>query len=525
MREREGTARVAPDIVETPEGDTAQRPDLTGILLLSVFVVATCGLVYELLAGTIATYLLGDSVTQFSTVIGTYLFAMGLGSWLSRYVHGGFLKWFVRVEILIALIGGSSAAAFFMLFPMVSDFRPILYGAVLATGILVGLEIPLLIRILKGRYTLGDLVSNVLTYDYIGALVASLLFPLVLVPFVGLVRGGFVIGLANILVALLLVFRLRRDRALAAERVAAVLVAGVLLAGAAWSEKIEAAAEARIYEDPVVFATSSHHQRITLTRRGSELRFYLNGILQFSSLDEQRYHEALVWPALGRVETPADVLILGGGDGLALREVLRHPHVRRVTLVDLDPAVTELFSAAPELRRLNRDSFADPRVTAINADAYTWVRDAGQRFDVVIVDFPDPTNYSIGRLYSLGFYRILKRRLAPGGMVVVQSVAPVIAPHSFAMVGSTLEAAGFEIRPYHTFVPSFGEWGYTLASTGEIPDRRDPPVTPGSLSADDEAGLFVFPAGLVTGPPSVNTLANQALVRTFAEEWRRYVQQ
>ncbi|MBA4042859.1 MAG: spermidine synthase [Erythrobacter sp.] len=498
------------------------QPDLSLILLVSVFVVATCGLVYELLAGTIATYLLGDSVTQFSTVIGAYLFAMGVGSWFSRYVQSQFLAWFVRIEILIALIGGTSAAVLFLLFPLVDDLRPILYGIVLATGFLVGLEIPLLIRILQGRYSFGDLVSNVLTYDYIGALAASLLFPLVLVPFVGLVRGGFVIGLANILVALLLVFRLRRDRLFAVERAAAVLVALLLLAGAIWSERLQSYSEAQVYDDPVVYATSSHYQRITLTRRHDDLRLFLDGNLQFSSRDEYRYHEALVWPALGRAQTPARVLILGGGDGLALKQVLRHPGVQSVTLVDLDPAITRLFATAPALQRLNRNAFADPRVTTINADAYAWVRGQREPFDVVLVDFPDPTNYSIGKLYSLDFYRYLKRVVAPGGMVAVQSTAPYVAPRSFAMIGATMRHAGFTIRRYHAYVPSFGDWGFTLAAVGAIPARAELPKGLRYLSPGEERRIFAFAPDMIAEAPTVNRLDNQALVRLFAQEWRSY---
>lgn len=507
----------------TDESKEERQPDVSLILLLSVFVVATCGLVYELLAGTIATYLLGDSVTQFSTVIGTYLFAMGLGSWFSRYVKRDYLKWFVRVEILIALIGGTSAASLFLMFTVVEDFRPILYSMVLLTGFLVGLEIPLLIRILKGRYSFGDLVSNVLTYDYIGALAASLVFPLVLVPFVGLVRGGFVIGLVNISVALLLVFRLRKDRLLGPERLAAVLVAAILLAGAVFSEKLQSISEAQLYDDPIVYATSSKYQRIAFTRRNGDMRLYLNGNLQFSSRDEYRYHEALVWPALARVERPSNVLILGGGDGLALREVLRNPEVEEVTLVDLDPEITRLFATVPALRRMNLSAFDDPRVNTINADAYTWVRDSREIFDVVIVDFPDPTNYSIGKLYSLGFYRYLGRIVAPDGLVAVQSTAPYIAPQAFAMIGDTLSAAGFETRPYHVYVPSFGDWGFTLAGKKAPGELAAPlPEDLRFLTPEAEKTMYSFAPDMLASAETINRLENQALVRTFTAEWRRY---
>ncbi len=504
------------------EESRKEADGLSVILLVSVFVVATCGLIYELLAGTIATYLLGDSVTQFSTVIGTYLFAMGIGSWFSRYIEGRLLGWFIRIEILIALVGGTSAASLFLLFPLVDDFRPILYALVLLVGFLVGLEIPLLIRILKDEFSFGDLVSNVLTYDYIGALAASLLFPLVLVPFVGLIRGGFVIGFVNILVALLLVFRLRRDRSLAMERVGAVAVAALLVVGAIASERLQRASEASLYNDNLIYATSSPYQRIVLTQSKGDIRLFLDGNLQFSSRDEYRYHESLVWPALARVASPSRVLILGGGDGLALREVLREEAVEEVVLVDLDPAITELFRSAPPLTRLNAGAFADPRVEVINADAFTWARDASRRFDVILVDLPDPTNYSIGRLYSLEFYRNLGVLLAPGGLMSVQSTAPFVSTRSFAMIGATLRAAGFRVQPYHTYVPSFGDWGFTLASLGPVGNVGKLPEGLRYYSKDYDVRMRDFPEDMKAAAPTINRLENQALVRLFTSEWRAY---
>ncbi len=506
----------------TGVGTAGDTKALSLILLVSVFVVATCGLIYELLAGTIATYLLGDSVTQFSTVIGTYLFAMGIGSWFSRYIDGRLLAWFIRIEILIALIGGSSAAALFLLFPLVGDFRPILYGLVLLIGFLVGLEIPLLIRILKDEFSFGDLVSNVLTYDYIGALAASLLFPLILVPFVGLIRAGFVIGFVNILVALLLVFRLRKDRSLGFERVTAIVVAAVLVVGAVASEALQRLSEASLYNDNLIYAKSSPYQRIVLTQNKGDIRLFLDGNLQFSSRDEYRYHESLVWPAMGRVADPARVLILGGGDGLALREVLKEKAVKSVTLVDLDPAITELFRAAPPLTRLNGDAFADGRVEVINADAFTWVRDATRAFDVILVDLPDPTNYSIGRLYSLEFYRNLGALLSPKGVMSVQSTAPYVSTQSFAMIGATLKAAGFTTQPYHTYVPSFGDWGFTLAGRSALAEISVLPDGLRYFTAQEEDRMREFPRDMRASSPGVNRLENQALVRLFTREWRAY---
>lgn len=509
--------------MDEPSGSDGQRPSpLVIALLASVFVVATCGLVYELLASTIASYLLGDSVTQFSTVIGTYLFAMGIGSWMSRYVTSGELALFIRVELLIALIGGCCAAVLFALFPFVTSFRVLLYGIVFAIGAFVGLEIPLLMRILRGRYSFGDTVSNVLTFDYVGALAASLLFPLVLVPQIGLVRTGFLFGLMNVGVAIAVLWLVPGHRRMLGEKIAAILIALVLSAGLLGADRLQRWSENAGYQENVIYAVSSPYQRIALTRGNGDLRLYLNGNLQFSSRDEYRYHEALVHPAMGRVARHANVLILGGGDGLAAREVLRYPGVERVTLVDLDPAITRLFARNAILTSLNGNALNDPRLTVINADAFAWVRMARSRYDVVVVDFPDPVDFGVGKLYTDSFYRALRPLLAPGAMVTVQSTSPLVAPQSYWTVATTMEAAGFTTRGYHAYVPSFGEWGFTLAAAGPIPDR--PRLIDGNrfLSAETESRLFDFPPDMARRAVAVNRLDNQVLVRIFAREWAVY---
>ncbi len=491
-------------------------------LLLSAFVVATCGLIYELLAGTLASYLLGDSVTQFSIVIGTYLFAMGLGSWCSRYVGANELAVFVRVEVLIAAIGGASAAVLFLLFDRVADFRLPLYGLVLVIGGLVGLEIPLLMRILKDRMEFGDLVAKVLTFDYVGALAASLLFPLLLVPHLGLMRTGFLFGIANAAVAIALILMLPGRRRLRAELVAACLVTAALVAGFVMAERLQRIAEVAAYGDPIVYAASTPYQRIVVTKRGDDLRLFLNGNLQFSSRDEYRYHEALVHPALSRVAAPRDVLVLGGGDGLAVREILKYPTIASVTLVDLDPAMTALFTRSGMLAALNRHAFADPRVHVVNADAFRWIRANRHRYDAVLVDFPDPTSFAIGKLYTVSFYRELARALAPGAVASIQSTSPLVAPGAYWTVGTTLEAAGLATRGYHVYVPSFGEWGFVLASHATLPHPGPLPAGLRFLTPATDALAFAFPPDMARRPTPVNRLDNQALVRTFEAEWGKW---
>jgi spermidine synthase len=491
-------------------------------LLASVFVVAACGLLYELAAGALASYLLGDSVLQFSTIIGAYLFAMGIGSWLSRYIETQLPSHFLRIELIVGLVGGLMPAALFVAHAYApGPFRWLLYGLVLAVGILVGLEIPLVMRIMKRNYALKDLVSQVLTFDYLGALAVSVAFPLLFVPTMGLVRTGLFFGLLNAGVALLALLLFRHQLPNFRLHLAACLAVLATLAGAfAGAEHITRWGEDRFYGDTIVYSASSPYQRIVLTRAHGEYRLFLNGNLQFHTRDEYRYHEALVHPALAAHAAPRRVAVLGGGDGMALREVLRHPGVEQVVLVELDPHITRLFRDEPALARLNGGALLSPKVRIVNTDAFKWLQtDDGAPFDVVVVDFPDPSNFSVGKLYTTAFYSLLDRKLAASGYAVVQTTSPLFARRSFWTVVQTLEAVGFSTAPYHAHVPSFGEWGFVIASRRpyRLPETLPPDLR--FLTAATLPKLFDFPPDMARVPAAVNRLNNQVLVQTFAEEW------
>ena len=490
-------------------------------LLASVFIVAACGLVYELAAGALASYVLGDSVLQFSTVIGTYLFAMGVGSWLSKFFDRQLPAHFLRLELLVALVGGSMPALLFAANGFVpGGFRPLLYALVGVVGTLVGLEIPLVMRILKRSVALKDLVSQVLTFDYLGALAVSVAFPLLFVPHLGLVRTGFVFGLLNGGVALWALWLFRHElRRFAAHAMACALTLAALFAGLAASGAITTVAEDRLYQDPVVIAETSTWQRIVVTHGRAGYRLFLNGNLQFAERDEYRYHEALVHPVMAAHGGPRKVAILGGGDGMAVREVLRYPSVESITLVELDPHMTRLFSTDPALVRLNGGSLSSPKLRIVNADAFGWLERTDETFDVVIVDFPDPTNFAIGKLYTNTFYALLERHLAASGYAVVQTTSPLVARESFWTVVATIEAAGLTATPYHAHVPSFGEWGYVVASRRPW---RLPQALPGGLrflTVDSVPLLFDFPRDMQRVPAEVNRLSNQVLVTTYEREW------
>lgn len=493
------------------------------LLLLSVFVVATCGLIYELVAGTLASYLLGDSVTQFSTIIGTYLFAMGIGSYLSKFFKDNLLTWFIRIELLVGMVGGFSAGMLFIVFEHVMYFRILLYTVVIATGTLVGLELPLLMRILKDRLEFTDLVSRLFTFDYIGALFASLLFPLLFIPFLGLLKTSFFFGLLNVMVAWIVARKFRAEiRSFPVMQSVAAVCVALLLAGFIFSERLTSLAESLTYPDRIVYSKSSTYQRIVLTKSMMDWRLFLNGNLQFSSADEYRYHEALVHPGLSQMKSAGRVLVLGGGDGLAVREILKYPHVKEITLVDLDPAVTQLFMNNKTLITLNDRALLSEKLRIINEDAFVWIRSQKTLYDFIVIDFPDPSNYSLGKLYTTTFYREVDRVLAREGALVVQSTSPYVARKSFWIVNKTLEASGFVTNPYHCYVPSFGEWGFVLASKEPLSGVYHLPD--GLRYADDHTirQFFSFPPDMSQLPVEANTLNNQVLVNTFEKEWANY---
>jgi len=520
----------ADDAPRAAEGRVPVQPGEV-VLLASVFVIAACGLIYELAAGALVSYLLGDSVLQFSTVIGVYLFAMGLGSWLSRYLERHLVAHFLRIELLVGLVGGLMPAGLFLAHSSLPStamlsFRVLLYALVLLVGTLVGLEIPLVMRILKrqfsARYGLKDLVSQVLTFDYLGALVVALAFPLLLVPHLGLIRTGLFFGLLNAGVAAWALWMFRGElRGVAGHAVACGLTVLVLLLGMQQAERLTTWAEDRFYGDHIVLRETSAYQRVVVTSGAAGIRLFLNGNLQFHSRDEYRYHESLVHPAMAAQGAPKRVLVLGGGDGMAVREILKYPSVEQVTLVELDPHMTQLFSTEPMLTALNQQSLSSPKVRIVNDDAFGWLERTAAQFDVIVVDFPDPTNFALGKLYTTSFYALVDQHLAAGGYAVVQTTSPLIARRSFWTVAATIEAVGLTATPYHAHVPSFGEWGFILASHRPWHQPQQLPEGLRFLTLTGLPALFDFPPDMARVAAEPNRLSTQTLVHTFEEEWGR----
>lgn len=507
-----------------------QRPGTgrTRALLAIVLVIATTGLAYELTLGALASYYLGDTVTIFSLVVGAYLSALGLGAYLSRFVGERIGLVFVDVQLSVALVGGLSVPVGMACFAYTAFFPVLMLALVVGLGTLVGIELPLLLRLLEERLSFRELVARALGVDYVGALLGSLGFSLLLLPGLGLVRTSLTLGMLDAISALASCVVLSKSEpaltsSLRKRRVGAI----VLLLGLAvlfgFGTRLTDRADAASFRGRVIHAESSRFQRIVLTQVGDHVELYLNGHLQFSSQDERRYHELLVHPAMATAREVKQVFVGGGGDGLALREVLRYPSVERVLLVDLDKKVTDLGRTQPALRRLNEGALHSPRVTVENRDAFQALQQSTALYDVIILDFPDPSSYAVGKLFSLELYRAAARRLAPGGALVVQATSPLFARGSYWSIVATLDAAGLATLPYHGFVPSFGEWGFVLAARQplQVPALRTPEplafLTPDLLSQS-----FAFPADMARVEAPINRLDNQALVSRYVKEWSRW---
>ncbi|TDX84840.1 polyamine aminopropyltransferase [Epilithonimonas xixisoli] len=490
------------------------------LLLFSVFVIATCGLIYELVAGALASYLLGDSVKQFSFIIGVYLFSMGVGSYFAKFIHKDLLNKFVEIEILVGVIGGISSVVLFFLFNTIQHFEPVLYLFVFVTGCLVGLEIPLLMNILKDKVAFKDLVSNVFAFDYIGALLASILFPLVLIPSLGIIKTPLFFGLINISIAIFLSFYLEKELknpiALKAKSIVAFLG---LVALFIFSDKLLAFSEEKLYGENIVYANNSPYQRIVLTRNDKDFRLYLNNNLQFSSADEYRYHEALVHPAMSMAKNISNVLILGGGDGFAVREVLKYKDVKNITLVDLDGQMTNFFKDNETMKKLNHSALSNPKLQIINKDAYIWIKENKKKYDVIIIDFPDPSNYSLGKLYSVQFYKELEKVTTSDTKIVVQTTSPYFAPKSFWCIEKTINQIFSFTTAYYTYVPSFGEWGFCFASFQPIDNKIVRKIPDLKFYDYNFKQMSYFSKDMKAENLEVNRLDNQILVRYFDEEW------
>jgi spermidine synthase len=456
---------------------------------------------------------------------------MGLGSFLAKFITARLLKTFIEIEIWIGLIGGVSSIAMFFVSAFAEAIFPVFFfGLCILLGILIGIEIPLLIRILKDNHGLLESLSHVLALDYIGALAGSIAFPLIVLPYLGLSRASVVFGIMNLVIAGAGLTLLPGARKWTTIRLATAVL--ILFTTLVFSTRLVGFLEDLMYQDNIIYAKTTAHQRIVLTRWRDDIRLYLNGHLQFSSIDEARYHEALVIPAMETTLRAQNVLILGGGDGMAAREVLKYRTVERITLIDIDPVITVLGKTRPELLALNKGSLNSQKLTVINRDAMKFVEQSRDFFDVIIIDLPDPSSEALAKLYSKSFFGLCARRLKPGGALVTQATSPFYAPHAFWCIFQTIAESvpitsglpKFTPLPYHVNVPSFGEWGFVLAGKRPInPKRLSPSVATRFINSETLRAMFSLSRDMQPKKNvQVNHLDRPVLYEYYRHGWKKF---
>ena len=529
------TTAAAPASAVSAAGGRLPARAARAALLFATFVCAACGLVYELALITLGGYLIGNTVQQASIVLSVFVFAMGIGALAAKRLQSRPVVAFACIEGVLALVGGLSVLALYAAFAWLDLYQPALVVVAMAVGPLIGAEIPVLMVLIQRirEQAAGEAVADLFAADYVGALVGGLAFPFLLLPLFGQIEGALLVGAVNVAAAALVVGGVFGSALSTRQRFTVGAGLGLVLAvlggAAVLASEFETSARQALFEDPIVHVERSAYQELVITesvdlRGRRDVRLFLNGDLQLSSLDEYRYHESLVHPAMAGAH--GRVLVLGGGDGLAVREVLRYPDVREVVNVELDPAVSRLARTEPRLVELNRGSLSDPRVTVEHADAFTWLRTDHGVFDVVIADFPDPEDMATAKLYSLELYQLVANALAPEGRLVVQAGSPYFAPDAFWCVEATIAASGLSPLAYSADVPSFGNWGFVLARRGPaLDDLSMPSPAPEGLRYVDAgvlAAATAFPPDRARRRVEVSTLIEPSIVEYQRKGWREY---
>ncbi len=507
----------------SPDKENSHKKTI--ILIASVFIAGLCSIVYELLISTVSSYFLGDSVKQFSITIGLYMAAMGIGSYVSRLIKRNLLSKFIFVEIILGFLGGTSIPILYAVYAFTDAYSFFMVLLITAIGFLIGLEIPLLTRIMEEYYTLSVNISNVLSVDYLGALIATMLFPFVLLPLLGTFRSSLFFGIINMGIGFMNLwcfsdkFNFNQRKIYKYATISVCLILTSLLVSSQflidnWSNSL--------YEDRIIFSKQTKYQKIVVTSNKDDVRLYLDGNLQFSSIDEYRYHEALVHVPMSLVVKNARVLVLGGGDGLAARELLKYSGIESICIVDLDPDIISISRNINYLKKLNEGSLENSKVTIFNEDAFVYLSEASGLFDLIISDLPDPNNVSLSRLYSKEFYRLVSKRLSSSGLFVAQATSPFFSNKAFWCVHNTIKEAGFKtVLPYHVYVPSFGDWGFVLACQRNLDlDEIDVNVRTRYVENRIIKKLFTFEKDLMDLTSECSTIDRPVILTYYLDGWR-----
>jgi spermidine synthase len=533
------------------------------LLSLSILFTGATGLVNEYILSTISSYILGNSIEQFSITIAIMMLFMGIGGYIQQFVDDKFLiEKFIFIEIMLAIIGSFAPIAVYAIFGyMENHFNLFLYFFIATIGFLIGFEIPFVARI-NQQYTknLKTNIAFIISADYVGAFIGALIWVFLLLPFLHIFKIGFLVSGLNFFIAFITMIYFKKfilKTIFIVYSIIFVVLSLILVYGYNYSEQYDKLIEQKLYEDKVVFSTTTKYQHIAVTHNSTidDYRLYLNGNLQFSSLDEIRYHEFLVHPAMSLAKKTDNILVLGGGDGLAVKQIQKYKP-KNITLIDLDSKMTQIATSNKILQKLNNNAFQnqniiflDAKITSnrqkdiyiknddnnesylatvdiYNIDAMNYLNDINNtKFNVVVIDLPDPNSVELSKLYSKEFYLNLKKVINIDTIISIQASSSYFAKEIYLSIGRTIRSANYNTIPYHHNIPSFGEWGFYMFSLnkGLKADLNLQVDTDYITDALFKASLVFGKNDLVTKKTYINTLMNPRLFYDYQRNsWLKY---
>ena len=440
-------------------------------LKAALFATGISGIVAEYILSTLASYFIGNAILQFTLIVSIMLFAMGLGSRISKSFNNNLVFYFVIIELILSLLVSFVAIISYLVYGFTDTSWIVIYFLSIVIGLLIGLEIPFATRINNEFEELRLNISSILENDYYGSLIGGLFFAFVGLPYLGLTYTPFILGFVNLSVSFWMFYALREFITQKQKNILKTLyfivVTGLLL-GIYFAKPIILFGEQAKYADKIVFSKQTKYQKIIITKWKNWHSLYINGNQQLSTFDEYLYHEPMVHTALGLTKEKSNILILGGGDGCIVRELLKYQEVKNITLVDLDNQMIEIAKNNKIFTDLNQQSFSNKKVNIVINDAFTFLENTKQFYDVILVDLPDPNNVDLNKLYSKEFYHLSKKRLKKDGSFITQSGSPYYATKAFYCIEKTMKAAGLYTLPLHNQILTLGEWSWIIAKKTKI---------------------------------------------------------
>ena len=498
-------------------------------LKLCIFFTGFAGIVAEYLLSTLASYLLGDTIFQWTMTISLMLLAMGIGARISKKIKKqDLVNSLILIEICISLTVSFSVYLSYIQAPYSDRLSFFIYFMCFLVGSLIGMEIPLAVRINDSFEELKENISNILEKDYLGALPGGILYGYFFLPKLGLIYTPIIVGSINLLVAGLIFISFSKQ---ISKKILSLYILSILIIGifTLIAKPIYLKAEQKFYRDPIVSIKQTKYQKIVLTKWQDDYLLYLDGHLQLNTVDEKRYHEPIVHIPVSIVR-PSKVLVIGGGDGCVIRELEKYKNIKKIVLVDLDKEFVEFSKNNVIMKKINKNSFFDKRVKVYFEDGFKFVKVYNKKnrdgFDLVIVDLTDPRNIRSARLYTKEFYTFLYNILSPKGAIITQASSPFFAKKTFCCIIKTIESANFYAYPMRISIPSFGEWGFVLGIKENIPLQRLKKIIyknfnevyTNYLTKEMAISIFNMPKDFSCNNIKINTLINPIIIQYYNDK-------